>query len=81
MEVEVFKTNVSVAEEASMLIRQIHARFPGYKANFDLEDCDHILRVESGSDKIVAASLITLLRESGFHAEVLPDSIPEVLQF
>lgn len=80
MEVEVFKTNVSATDEANMLIRQIHGSFPGYKANFDLDDCDHILRVEAESGEIEAASLISLLNKSGFDAEVLSDDIPELLQ-
>lgn len=44
--VEVFKTNVEESVHACMLVDQIHKTFKNYKANFDLEDCDKILRVE-----------------------------------
>ena len=81
MEVEVFRTNVCTAAEASEVIEQIHASFPRYKANFDLDDCDHILRVESPPGEMEAVSLVRLLNKSGFEAVVLPDDIPELLQF
>ncbi|PJJ48532.1 hypothetical protein [Hymenobacter chitinivorans] len=71
--VEVFKTNVRARRHARRLVEQIHQTFAQYRANFDLDDCDNILRVETSSDFIPAAELITLLRAAGFQAEVLPD--------
>jgi hypothetical protein len=71
--VEVFKTNVEDPGQAIMLIDQIHKSFRHYKANFDLEDCDKILRVKSLSGYIQPSSLINLLRGFGFEAEVLPE--------
>jgi hypothetical protein len=73
MMVEVFKTNVSNPKQAKMLLDQIHKVFNSYTANFDLEDCDKILRVKSGWGFIEHARLIALLKTFGFHAEVLPD--------
>ena len=70
---EVFKTNVRRKEQARMLIRQIQKAFCDYKANFDLDDCDHILRVKSKGEIIHSSSLIDLLQHLGFHAEILPD--------
>jgi hypothetical protein len=46
MVVEVFKTNVQKEVETSYIIAVILNQFPDYKINFDLEDCDKILRVE-----------------------------------
>jgi hypothetical protein len=71
--VEVFKTNVEDSGQAIMLIDHIHKSFRHYKANFDLEDCDKILRVKSLSGYIQPSSLINLLRGFGFEAEVLPE--------
>ena len=45
--VEVFKTTVSDSYYAKLLLTRIHARFSFYLANFDLSDCDRILRVQS----------------------------------
>ncbi|WDF60577.1 hypothetical protein PQ462_04205 [Flavobacterium sp. KACC 22758] len=46
MIVEVFKTNVQKESEKNYVIAVIQNQFPDYKINFDLEDCDKILRVE-----------------------------------
>ncbi|TGE26460.1 hypothetical protein [Hymenobacter metallicola] len=73
--VEVFKTNVRAQRQARLLLKQIHQTFTQYRANFDLDDCDKILRVESRSGTIPASSLIQLLRTAGFQAEVLPDEV------
>ena len=73
MMVEVFKTNVLDQGQASMLVDQIHKSFRDYKANFDLEDCDNILRVITATGFIRASCLINLLNQFGFEAEVLPE--------
>ncbi|UOQ54329.1 hypothetical protein [Hymenobacter cellulosivorans] len=73
--VEVFKTNVQTRHHARLLLQQIHRTFAQYRANFDLDDCDNILRIESATDFISAAELIMLLRTAGFQAEVLPDEL------
>ena len=71
--IEVFKTNVESYDQAAMLIDQIHRNFAGYKANFDLQDCDNILRVKSLSESIESDCLISFLRDLGYEAEILPD--------
>lgn len=76
--VEVFKTNVRTGEEAQMLIAVIEATFPDYRANFDLDDCDRILRVKAENAPIQCPRLIRLIKRFGFDAEVLPDDIPEI---
>jgi len=81
MEVEVFKTNVSGADHARMLVEKIHAAFAGCQANFDLEDCDRILRVVSAPGSVSPSAVVELLSAFGFHAEVLSDDIPELLRF
>ncbi|HEX8041920.1 MAG TPA: hypothetical protein VF490_22395 [Chryseosolibacter sp.] len=74
--VEVFRTNVHDYRQAAMLIEKIQSAFSDYTANFDLEDCDKILRVKSAKGPIQSSTLIGLLRKFGFDAEVLPDDIP-----
>jgi hypothetical protein len=74
--IEVFKTNVMRSEQARMLIEHIQEKFAGYTANFDLEDCDHILRVKSVRGAVEPAAVIKLMNELGCLAEVLPDEEP-----
>lgn len=76
--VEVFKTDVRNQRQANKLIDLIHNAFPEYEVNFDLEDCDRILRVKSSTQLILAAPLIMLLYTAGHHAEVLPDDDPSM---
>lgn len=46
MVVEIFKTNVQKEADKNYVTAVIQSQFPEYKINFDLEDCDKILRVE-----------------------------------
>jgi hypothetical protein len=73
--IEVFKTNVNDVHQANLLIAEIHGYFNGYRANFDLEDCDRILRIENINGLVSAADIIALLGKNGFMAEVLEDSL------
>jgi hypothetical protein len=74
--IEVFKTNVTDPSHACKLVDVIQERFPVYKANFDLDDCDNILRIESGTGTVTASLIIDVLKESGYDAEILMDEIP-----
>jgi hypothetical protein len=67
--VEVFKTNVSHKEIADQLISTLQTHFPFSKINFDLEDCDKILRVENR--EVCIKTIIELVNHKGFECEVL----------
>lgn len=71
--VEVFKTDVSAIEDAKRLILQIHQNFDHYLANFDLDDCDRILRIQCAYNSIPTEPIMDLLKRNGFNAEVLVD--------
>ena len=73
--VEVFKSDVNDPKHAEILIDMIHRVFVDYEANFDLDDCDHILRVECKSGLVQYDILINFLKKNGCNAEVLPDVI------
>jgi hypothetical protein len=77
MEVEVFKTNVADRERAQWLVDQIERNFANCKVNFDLDDCDRILRV-AFEGEIQSDLLIDLLKSAGCMAEVLPDTIQTI---
>ncbi len=71
--IEVFKTNINCPDKAKQLVEAIHQAFSNYKANFDLEDCDKILRVESRNGSI-STHFINWLKCCDCHAEILPDN-------
>ena len=67
--VEVFKTNVLRKREAKMLIQKLAEHFPNHKVNFDLDDCDKILRVEGKN--ILQDKIIEIMNLQGYQCEVL----------
>ncbi len=73
--VEVFRTNVRTSKEAKVVLKRLQTAFPGYRANFDLEDRDNILRIETAEKTINRDRLIRLLREESFEITVLPDVV------
>ncbi|MCE7064799.1 hypothetical protein [Dyadobacter sp. CY326] len=73
--IEIFKTNVKKRGQANLLIEQIERAFPGYSASFDLEDCDHVLRIHCHQEEIKSERLIETLKNFGFQAEILADEV------
>ena len=67
--VEVFKTDVAEPHLANELISKLSTHCPLAQINFDLEDCDKILRIEA--DDVPADKIIRLLLENGHHCEIL----------
>lgn len=67
--VEVFKTDVREINQAARIIRKLRQHLPNSYINFDLEDCDCILRVEA--ENIPVQSVINLLNNNGYQCEVL----------
>jgi hypothetical protein len=74
--IEVFKTDVSSRDNAQTLIERIHERFDHCEANFDLEDCDRILRVKGIRTATEVFIILNLVREMGCDAQILPDDYP-----
>ena len=68
--IEVFRTNVSELTHAEKILAEIHARGE-YKANFDLDDCDRVLRVRAFSGNVECDEIIQLLQDLGYSATVL----------
>ncbi len=67
--VEVFKTNVEQDTDAASLAKVLLSIFPQSRINFDLDDCDKILRIENHS--ICIDSVVFILQSNGFTCEVL----------
>lgn len=64
MQVEVFKTNVRSKKNADVVISRIKSILPVGKINFDLDDCDKILRIEA--KQIQVQPILNLLLDLGF---------------
>jgi len=66
--VEVFKTNVQ-ERKAPILLAALSNAFPGCRINFDLEDCDRVLRIE-GTD-FCNEAIISMLNAHNCICEIL----------
>jgi hypothetical protein len=67
--IEIFKTNVQEDQIANSIIAQLLEHFSDAKINFDLEDCDKILRIESAI--IDVPKVIQVLNKNEFRCEML----------
>jgi hypothetical protein len=67
--VEVFKTDVQKKAQSKMLLCILSETFPSFKINFDLSDCDKVLRIKG--DNIEALRIMILVKEHGFKCEIL----------
>lgn len=65
----VFKTSVETENDIRKLTLYLDELLPDAKWNFDLDDCDNILRIDSRDD--ITEPVITLLLVSGFDCEEL----------
>jgi hypothetical protein len=67
--VEVFKTNIIYKKDANRILKLLSNKYPNLKINFDLDDCDKILRVEGINIK--PEKIIELISTNGYQCEVL----------
>lgn len=68
--IEVFKTDIKNPEQANFLKSEVLEVFHDLKIDFDLEDCDSILRVEGYFEY---HKLIEIAKKSNIKIEVLND--------
>jgi len=72
-QVEIFKTNVCNANQSARVIQLLSERFLEYEVNFDLDDCDQILRIETAFGEINNAKIKQVLASAGYSCQELPD--------
>jgi hypothetical protein len=71
--VEIFKTDVTDNQKSSILIGMLQERFPSYIINFDLDDCDNILRIESHFEDIDIPSVIEFISNLNTQITLIED--------
>ncbi len=67
----VFKTSVKSKKAARLLSPHLDKLVSASHWNFDLQDCDRILRIDS--QNVIPEKITKLLQDSGFDCEELPD--------
>jgi hypothetical protein len=66
--VQIFKTNVDDQQLADRILKKLRSHLPVYLFNFDLEDCDRILRAESADVPVEVNDIITIVTD--LHIEI-----------
>ncbi len=72
--IEVFKTDVANSFDAYRILRLLHIAFPEYNANFDLDDCDRILRIVA-CEAVDAERIGALMKTEGFSISSLSEDL------
>lgn len=71
--IEVFKTSVQSPIQARIIEQLLLVQNPLLEINFDLEDCDKILRIKNIEDPVDISSVLKVLNETGIYVEILID--------
>lgn len=71
-EILVFKTNIDNAEAAGRAGTLLTGATEVLRWNIDVQDIDHVLRVEC-TDALLPQAVIEVLNAAGFQCEELPD--------
>ena len=69
--VKVFKTDIRDQATAAQIAKQLESYFGESRINFDLDDCDNILRIESRHTVIGDLEIQALVTQWGYHCEPL----------
>ena len=72
-QVEIFKTDVQERARANRVLAMLGKKHPDYRANFDIEDDDRILRVESTTTQINSIEIESLLEDIGVYCKIFTD--------
>lgn len=67
--VKIFKTNVQNDKDSAKIATALLTQYPLYKINFDLEDCDKILRVEADQCGIETDNIIMYMVGFGYRCQ------------
>jgi hypothetical protein len=71
--VEIFRTNVNNRKLADRVLKTLRANLPAYRFNFDLDDCDRILRAQSEGAPIETTSVISIVKNHCIEISVFED--------
>ena len=71
--VEIFRTNVKNKRTAGKLLKALQTHLPTFRFNFDLEDCDRILRAQSNGCPVECTKIIQIVRGHSVEISLFED--------
>ena len=60
--VEIFRTNVKSKRLAGKVLKSLQLNLPAFYFNFDLDDCDRILRVQTNDCPVECVKIIQIVK-------------------
>lgn len=69
MNIEIYKTDIRTKEEAGFITALLQFVISDCIMNFDLEDCNHILRIETNRD--IKEMVYRVFNKQGFYCQQL----------
>lgn len=72
MNIAVYKTDIDTKEAAEPIISSIQHQIGECEVNFDLEDCDKVLRVVSLNGPVDKSTLENIFKRFGHRTEPVP---------
>lgn len=69
--IEVFRTNIQDKEAADCILLKLQHQFPDAEVNFDLEDCDKVLRINSPKSMINIKKITDIVKGLGYTIDIL----------
>lgn len=75
--IEIFKTNIQEQSQAEEVRGALINILPDARINFDLDDCDKILRIENLNFN--SSVIVSVVEELGFLCKVMPDQVCKAL--
>lgn len=67
--VEIFSTNVHRVSQAKEIVALLTKHFPGIKINFDLNDCDRVLKI--AGNNFIPERIMSIVKQKGFECRPL----------
>ena len=71
--VEIFKTNVKSKKLANRVLKALRSDVPACNFNFDLEDCDRILRAQCDCIHIEIMKIIQIVKDHSIEVSLLEE--------
>ena len=71
--VEIFRTNVKSKRLAGKVLKSLHLYLPAFKFNFDLEDCDRILRAQSNGCPVECSRIMQIVKGHSIDISLFED--------
>jgi hypothetical protein len=71
--VEIFRTNVKNKMLAGIVLKALQSHLPTFNFNFDLDDCDRILRVQSNGNPVEYLKIIQIVKGLSIEISLFED--------